>query len=103
MAPTIVKKPVLVIIIAEFLFRYYCSFQSTLETFEKIRAQSLTSLKADLRQNINRYFIFSRSQFKKFSLFEFPATAFFKLQGDPRLILASPSKLYPYDQQGGAI
>ena len=37
------------------------------------------------------------------SLFEFPAKAFFKLQGDPLLILASPSKLYPYDQQGGAI
>ena len=49
----------------------------------------------------NIYYL--NTQFKKISLFEFPATAFFKLQGDLWLILASPSKLYPYDQQGGAI
>ena len=43
------------------------------------------------------------AQFKILSLFEFPAKAFLKLQGDPWLILASPSKVWPHDQPGGAI
>ena len=46
---------------------------------------------------------FCNTQFKILSLFEFPAKAFLKLQGDPWLILASPSKVRPHDQPGGGI
>ena len=43
------------------------------------------------------------AQFKKFSLFEFPATASLLISGDPRHFLVGLSKSHPTDQQGGAI